>query len=711
MNGLSRLFGWGLILVLLLSGGPLFAQDSEDDLEVEGGEVKDVIVVTASRMEQRLQEVPVAMTVIGAEELETMPADDYGDVLRNVPGVNVTQFSARDVQINTRKSSGSLSTDQLVLLDGRSVYLDFFGFVMWDLLPLNFDEIAQIEVVRGPGSAVWGANALGGVINLITKSPWEAAGTSVTLGAGELSTLYGSLTYGTAGDNTGVKVSASYYKQDPYDRPTGIIAGSDVTNPPGTPYPAIANEGTEQPKIDLRIDHLQGDNTSWAFSAGYAATDGIVHSGIGPFDVDPSSNLGYAKISWVRKALNVNIFANLLDGVASNLLTVGLDGLPLILGFESQTYNIDFSNTNIVGEKNIITYGATAKTTDFDLSIAPQGRKRDEYGVFLQDEILFSNKFRWLVGARFDDIDSVGSVVSPRTSLMFQPSPDHNFRISYNEAFRAASVVENHLGIAIINQVDIFPVFAAFGLAPPPLPPILYAFPTSTAGNPDLDEESLQAYEVGYVGNFSDGKGTITIAVYRNELTDGVDFFDAAFYDSFNPPPAWPLPPFIPTPFGLFPTVPPDTFPSLFTYRNVGEQINEGFEFSLDYRPGTEWRMGFNYSFQDTPEVSSDIDEAAIAIPPENRFNFSIAYNGAKLFADLNVNYVDEAFWTDVLDSRFHGPTDEYTMVNLSLGTRLMDDKVTISLIGVNIFDEDVMQHVFGDVISRKVTGQLSFRF
>ena len=701
MAGLSKLFGWGL-MVLLLSGGAILAQDSEDQAEPEGGEVHEVIVVTASRTEQRLQEVPVAMTVISAEQLATMPADNYGDVLRNVPGLNVTQISARDIQINTRKASGSLSTDQLVLLDGRSVYLDFFGFVMWDLLPLNFNEIAQIEVVRGPGSAVWGANALGGVINLITKSPWEAAGTSATLGVGELSTLSGSFTYAAAGDKTGYKISTSYYEQDPYDRPTGLIAGSS------TPYPDFENGGTEQPKIDLRVDHLQNDDTSWSFSAGYAGTDGIVHSGIGPFDVDSSSNLSYAKVSWVKNALNVNIYANILDGTASNLLTVGLDGLPLILGFESQTYNIDFSNTHIAGEKHIITYGATARTTDFDLSIAPLGQKRDEYGVFLQDEILFSDKFRWLVGARFDDIDTVGSVVSPRTSLMFQPSRDHNFRISYNEAFRAASVVENFLGISIVNQVNLFPLFAAFGIPAPN--PFLFAFPSFTAGNPDLAEESLVAYEIGYVGNFAEGRGTVTVAVYRNELSDGIDFFPAEEYSSFNPPPGWPLPPFIPTPFGLFPTVPPG-LPSLFTYRNIGEQVNEGFEFSLDFRPNSEWRWGFNYSFQDEPEVSADIDPTSINSPPENRFNFSLAYNGAKLYADLNVNYVDEAFWTDVLDSRFHGTTEDYTMVNLSLGVRFKGDKVTLSVIGVNIFDDEILQHIFGDIISRKVTGQLQFKF
>ncbi len=710
MARLSKLVGFGLTMALLLSSGlvitqDVIAQDAEDPAEPEGGEVSDVIVVTASRTEQRLQEVPVAMTVISAEELATMPADDYGDVLRNVPGLNVTQISARDVQINTRKASGSLSTDQLVLLDGRSVYLDFFGFVMWDLLPLNFNEIAQIEVVRGPGSAVWGANALGGVINLITKSPWEAAGTSVQLGGGELSTLYGSIAHAAGGEKVGYKISASYFEQDPYDRPTGIIQETEITNPPGTPYPAFENEGTEQPKLDFRVDYNQTLDTSWSFSGGYAGTDGIVHSGIGPFDVDPSSNLSYFKVSYAKKALVVNAYANLLDGESSNLLTRGLDDQPLILGFESQTYNVDFANTHVLGgDRHVVTYGATARTTDFELSIAPNGRKRDEYGLFLQDEISLGDKVRWLVGARFDDIDTIGSVVSPRTSLMFAPSSNHNFRISYNEAFRAASVVENFLGINIVNDVLL-----------PPIPPFtsspsLFTFPSATAGNPNLEEESLEAFEVGYVGTFADNKATVTVAVYRNELIDGIDFFTSEYYDSFNPPPGWPIPPLIPTPFGLIQTVPENTFPSLFTYRNIGSQINEGFEFSFDYRPATEWRFGINYSYQEEPEVTG-IDPREVNTPPENRLNLSLAYSGARFFADLNVNYVDSARWTDVLDSRFHGVTDDYTMTNLSVGVRLRNDQVTLSVIGTNIFDDEILQHVFGDIIARKVSGQVSFRF
>ena len=130
---------------------------------------EEQVVVTASRSEEQLVNAPAAVSVITTATIENSPATNVGDLLRAVPGINVTQVSARDVNITTRGATSTLATSQLALVDGRSVYLDFFGMVMWDLVPTNPHEIKQIEVVRGPASAVWGANAMTGVVNVITQ--------------------------------------------------------------------------------------------------------------------------------------------------------------------------------------------------------------------------------------------------------------------------------------------------------------------------------------------------------------------------------------------------------------------------------------------------------------------------------------------------------------------------------------------------------------
>lgn len=645
-------------------------------------EVSDIVVVTASRTEQSLHDAPATISVLTEEDIAAIPADDYGDLLRNVPGLNVSQMSARDIQIAGRTATNSLSTSQLVLVDSRTIYLDFFGFVAWDFLPVNPYEIKQIEVVRGPGSAVWGANAFSGVVNLITKSPRDLDGTAVLLGGGELGSLFGSITHAAVRDKLGYKISAAYSEQDPYDRPTGIIPGTS------TPYPPFANTGTSQPKLDLRMDYDTDLDTRWVFGAGYSQTDGIIHSGIGPFDITEAS-LSYAKVEWNRQAMRVGFFTNMLDGDADNLLTVGANGQPIPLGFDTKTYNIDFGNTNLVGSKHLLTYGANARRNEFDLTLAPAAEDRDELGIYLQDEILFNDKLRWLIGARVDDMDPIGTVVSPRTSLAFAPNGDNTFRISFNRAFRAPSAVNSYLDIVIVNQV----------ILPTPFGPFPFAFGTAALGNEDLNEESLDAYELSWVGTF--GTTTTTVAVYRNVTEDVIDFATFSYYSAANPPAGWPLPPQF---------VPPNTFPSAFRYRNIGEVTEQGVELSFNGRPNAEWSWFFNYSWQDDADVVGiPLNEYNRA--PENRLNLGLSYDQGNFFANFNANYADDAFWTDVLDARFHGPTDSYTQFNVGFGMRLMEDQMQISITAQNVTDEEVQQHVFGDIISRKITGQVSFRF
>src|SRR4029078_6073902 len=200
--------------------------------------------------------------------------------LRAAPGVNVQQVWARDVNLAARVATSTLATSQLALVDGRSVYLDFFGMVMWDLVPTNPHEIKQIEVVRGPASAVWGANAMTGVVNVITKTPRELAkegGDSVTIGAGAINRNVtgrdqdtGSLFYVNGSHSQAVddrwsyKLSAGYFTQDPLPRPFGTIP-----NAFNTPYPNFANTGTSQPKFDARVDYdIAGGNNERVIMCG-----------------------------------------------------------------------------------------------------------------------------------------------------------------------------------------------------------------------------------------------------------------------------------------------------------------------------------------------------------------------------------------------------------------------------------------------------------
>jgi outer membrane receptor protein involved in Fe transport len=199
---------------------------------------EEVTVESASKVETKIIDAPATMSVVTSETLATSPAQTYADLLRAVPGMNVIQTSARDMNLTTRQATSTLNNSQLVLVDGRSVYLDFFGLVLWDFVPsATSGDIKQIEVVRGPASVVWGANALTGVVNVITRSPRENEGFGLNLSAGFFDRDGGSREADGTGyqfnggfsfanalnDRWSYKLTAGYYNSDAYSRPVGTI--------------------------------------------------------------------------------------------------------------------------------------------------------------------------------------------------------------------------------------------------------------------------------------------------------------------------------------------------------------------------------------------------------------------------------------------------------------------------------------------------------
>ncbi|MCI0444711.1 TonB-dependent receptor, partial [bacterium] len=293
--------------------------ENELDFTLNQISLMENIVVTPSRTETELIQAPAAVTILDDEVIENSPAQNYADLLRNVPGLNVIQTSARDVNLTSREATGLLSTSQLVMLDDRTLYLDFFGFVAWDFVPINFNEIKRIEVIRGPASAVWGANAQTGVVNIITKEPREVPGVAVNISGGFVdrnieSTMQEEDSGGLFGTNVrfadmiddqlSYKISAGYFTQSAFTRPAGRIPIDTVpgTNFPtgGGLYPAFPNSATDQFKLDFRLDQEFGIDSRIVYAAGVAETSGILHGSFGPNQLENGSFFGYGKVSYTR---------------------------------------------------------------------------------------------------------------------------------------------------------------------------------------------------------------------------------------------------------------------------------------------------------------------------------------------------------------------------------------------------------------------------
>ena len=668
---------------------------------------EETVVVSSSRTEQQLINAPVTMSVVTAAAIENAPTRNFAELLRSVPGLNLTQVSARDINVTTRGATGTLATGQLALLDGRSLYQDFFGFVMWDFLPVNLNEIKQVEVIRGPASAVWGANAFNGVINVLTKSPREMQGTSATFGIGTIdrtsdarnigdgAIFYFSGTHAQViNDRWAFKFSGGGYTQDPMVRPAGVIPGS-----PGTTYPVFSNTGTTQPKLDGRLDADLGDDGTLTFAGGFAGTEGIMHTGIGPFDIDTGSRMGYAKASYARRGLRANFFTNILDGEATNTLTRDVTGTPIGFDFQTNTYDFELTNVATVAQRHVISYGGNLRYNKFELSLAPDGDNRTEFGVYAQDEIFLSDRFRWVIGARVDRFDYIDSfVVSPRTTFMIKPRDNHAIRLSYNRAYRSPSVINNFLEVTLAEPVNL----AAFG---PGFAGRVYPLPIRSVGNPDLEEQSVDAYELGYTGIIK-GRTTLSAAFYVNRSKNDIFFTEvtSARYTALNPPPGWPLP------AAVIALIPGASFPARFTYLNFGKVTQRGVELGVDSAFTRYANAYVNYSWQGEPEPDG-FPLTELNLPPEHRFNAGIGLNYQRVLANLSVSHSGDAFWQDVLDARYHGTTDSYTLLNGGFGLRWLGDQLTTSVKLINIANQDVQQHVFGDILKRQIIGEVRVVF
>ena len=674
----------------------------QDPAEQDEGAVGRIVVVTVSRREEQLLNAPATVTVLGEDVLGSLPGQSVPDLLRLVPGLNTVQSSARDINVTSRAATGTLSDSLLVLLDGRSIYQDFFGFVAWDFLPVDTSEIKQIEVLRGPASAVWGANAMTGVVNVISKTPREMQGTSVMIRFGQFnrSPPGGSFDGGglfsvhathaaATSSRFAYKVSAGLLAQEPFLRPTGMVPGSQI------PYPAFQNRGTTQPKLDARADYDIADRQKIILAGGIAGTEGIIYTGLGPLDVQRGSTLKYGRITYTRDQLKLQGFVNALDGEAPAVLQRGLDGRPLDFSFENQTYDVEFSNLHILGARldgsrgHVISYGGNVRYNNFDLSFAPRGASRDEGGIYGQDEIILSPHYRWILGARLDRFDILRKVVvSPRTAFLIKPRASQTIRLSFNRAFRAPSFVNSFLDTTILSEADLGPAGR-------------FTFPTAAVGDQQLREEGLTAYETGYIGGF--GRTTLGAALYLYRTKNTILFTQSGSYTSSAPPPGWPVSPAVLDRLasegrGL---------PSQFTYLNFDRITDRGFELSADVRMTAATSAFANYTWQaDSEPRGFDISE--LNLSPHHRMNAGVNIARGRYFGTLLGSFVDAAFWQD---AGYPGRTSAYTLVDGGFGVHSTDGLMTVGIRATNILNKAVQQHVFGDIIRRTVTGEVRFQF
>jgi outer membrane receptor protein involved in Fe transport len=430
--------------------------------------------------------------------------------------------------------------------------------------------------------------------------------------------------------------------------------------------------------MDLRLDLGSLDAGRWKLSAGFASSDGAILTGLGPFD---SKDLyqGHAGGEYRKADFHASAYATLHDAKYQGFLT------PDVVTIRNQAIAVEAGDRHLFGEKNLVTWGASAHVSHFDVSLVPDVHARTDLGAFAEDEIFLAETLRLRIGARFDWSDTYGGALSPRTGLIFEPDKDHTFRLSWNRAFIAPSLVEDFL------------YFPSVALAALPTGP--YVFPILATGSRDLDAETMNAFEIGYTGTFF-RRVTATVSAYYNISRDRIFFVPIENYTSAAPPPGWPLPPSVLDQIAL---------PKTFSYRNLGRIVDRGFEVSFDAKVTRALTAFANYSWQADPDVS---EEGATAIPvnlpARHRVNAGLGVSTGAFLGSLSVNYTASAFWTDV--QPYVGTTAPFTLWNAAAGWTFPNG-LSVAVRALNLTDARVQQHVFGDILRRRVTGELRYHF
>jgi iron complex outermembrane receptor protein len=483
-SGGGRTVALLICMSLALSGGPaladppLAANAAGSLKQMSVDELMDVEVTSVAKEPQKLLRAAAAIQVITAEDIRRSGATSIPEALRLADNLQVAQINAHDWAISARGFNANLANKLLVLIDGRVVYTPLYGGVLWNVQDYLLNDIERIEVISGPGGTLWGANAVNGVINIVTKAAAETQGLYASAGGGNELREQGDVRYGAElTPDVYVRAYAKYTDHD-----SELTSGG--TNAENSWH--MARGGfrmdagpTAQDRFTLQGDLYNGTENSG--TAGEAGLSGANILGRWTHTVSERSSLSvqlYYDHAYLSQPFAASPPAPFYSGFPAASLTDNLD-----------TYDLNFQNHIAWGARQNLTWGFEYRATheaDWDLSVVrflPPVLDQSLYSGFLQDEIMLAPSVYLTVGSKLEHNDYTGYEAEPSGRLQWNLDPKQLLWTAISRAVRTPSRYDRDLEVPS-------------GLSNPPPP---YQFPSAyLRGNPDFMSETLLAYEAGY---------------------------------------------------------------------------------------------------------------------------------------------------------------------------------------------------------------------
>ncbi len=655
-----------------------------DILDMSLANLMDIEITSVSKKTERLSKAAAAIFVISQDDIRRSGVTSIPEALRLAPGIQVARIDSNKWAISSRGFNSRFANKLLVLMDGRSVYTPLFSGVFWDVQDTVLDDIERIEVIRGPGAALWGANAVNGVINIITKHSKDTTGGLFRAGGGTEEQGFGTLRYGgELGEQGTYRIYGKYANRD---ASKARFSGNE------------SNDDWHVGRVGFRYDWEDSQNDSLTIQGdaydGEAGQTVSVASLTPPhlpvIDSDEEIRGGNVMMRWDRKT-----------SATSNLqLQLYYDRTerkgPLI-DEHRDTVDIDFQHHFSPLDKHTIIWGLGYRFTQdkfkniFAVSLMPEGRSSHLFTGFLQDDItLVSDTLRLTLGSKISHNDYTGFEIQPNARLLWTPDDKQTFWGAVTRAVRTPSRgdhdarVTGNLGITPVGDpTNPFPVPIATGLL----------------GNDKADSEEIIAYELGY--RLKASKDLLfDISVFYNvydhlrESTVGSPVCEPSGAPVTNFPPC-------------FLSATNVLVPLTIGTKMKGETY--GIELVSDWQPLDWWRLKGVYSYiQMQLHANNPANEILEGQTPHHQGSIRSMMN----LTD-NINF---DLWLRYVDNVPNFEIDSYFTVDVRLAWKPIND-IELSIVGQNLVDSQheeftsELRDILPTQIERSFYGQVKWIF
>ena len=692
--------------------------------------IETVVVYSASRREETIGEAPGAVTRVEAEEIELKSADgQVPKLLEFKPGVEINQVDVYNFNINSRGFNRTFTTRTQVLIDGRDVSSHNFGHQAWVSFSYGLDDIANMEYLRGPSSAIYGANASNGVVNLKTKEPRYDLGGRARLSLGELNTTHVDFRWsGSLGNNWYLRATGGSRNSESFLVSRAFSAEYAQLCSPTVTQGCLLQE--VEPPLDkirihfggLRLDKYLSSGSLLTLEVSTADFKGLAWlSSAGRF-MPLDSKQRWGRVGYRSKHWELLGAVDTADGEAINL-----NG-----GFDSPTDTDRYqarvqTNWGFKDEKVQLVAGGAYRDTDtdyIDIATGKRGEIRNGY-VFAQVDWTVSEHLKLLVAASYDDHSVHDSQVSPKAAVVYRINPAHTLRFTYNEGIRTGNALSLFSSFPVAPPLDLSglqtgicdPAGVDCGLSAP--------VPVIIVGNNDIEHEENVTYEIGYTGIIAN-KTIITLDVYTTKF----DKFFSPFipqlgtplgrlnsdFGEWEPPPGNGVPD--PVRDAVRAAVPclsnqydGSTVCPVLSLTNLGKVETWGADLGLDHFLAKDWKLFLSYSWwgwEPQEEIAGLVRDLLYdPANPRHKVSAGVGYSHDRFDAGLQARWVDDFMQNNGL---YIGPIESYTIADLNANYVLGNDWQIGANIS-NVFDNEHYQMFGGSLIGRRALAYVLYEF